>query len=81
MLNYPDLKLEIQGHTDDQGKDDYNMNLSKNRAETVSSYLQLFGINNKRLVTKGFGESKPIAANDSEEGRSQNRRVELIKIN
>jgi OOP family OmpA-OmpF porin len=43
--------------------------------------LQLFGINNKRLVTKGFGESKPIAANDSEEGRSQNRRVELIKIN
>jgi outer membrane protein OmpA-like peptidoglycan-associated protein len=79
MLNYPDLKLEIQGHTDDQGKDDYNMNLSKNRAETVSSYLQLFGIDNKRLVTKGFGESKPIASNDSEEGRALNRRVELIK--
>ncbi|MBE0571230.1 MAG: OmpA family protein [Ignavibacteriaceae bacterium] len=81
MINYPDLKLEIQGHTDDQGKDDYNLNLSKNRAETVSSYLQLFGIDKKRLVTKGFGESKPIASNDSEEGREQNRRVELIKIN
>jgi outer membrane protein OmpA-like peptidoglycan-associated protein len=81
MLNYPDLKLEIQGHTDDQGKDDYNMNLSKNRAETVSSYLQLFGINNKRLITKGFGETKPIASNDTEEGRVHNRRVELIKIN
>jgi outer membrane protein OmpA-like peptidoglycan-associated protein len=81
MLNYPDLKLEIQGHTDDQGKDDYNMNLSKNRAETVSSYLQLFGINNKRLITKGFGETKPIVSNDTEEGRVHNRRVELIKIN
>ena len=81
MLSYPNLKLEIQGHTDDQGKDDYNLNLSKNRAQTVSNYLQLFGINNKRLVTKGFGESNPIASNDSEEGRAQNRRVELIKLN
>jgi outer membrane protein OmpA-like peptidoglycan-associated protein len=81
MINYPDLQLEIQGHTDDQGKDDYNMNLSKNRAETVSSYLQLFGIDKKRLITKGYGESKPIASNDSEEGRALNRRVELVKIN
>lgn len=80
MINNPGLKLEIQGHTDDQGKDDYNKKLSKNRAETVSSYLQLFGIDNKRLVTKGYGESKPIASNDTEEGRAQNRRVELIKL-
>ncbi|HSL88845.1 MAG TPA: OmpA family protein, partial [Ignavibacteriaceae bacterium] len=80
LIKYPDLKLEIQGHTDDQGKDDYNMNLSKNRAETVSNYLQLFGIDIKRLVTKGYGESKPIASNETEEGRAQNRRVELIKL-
>jgi outer membrane protein OmpA-like peptidoglycan-associated protein len=80
MIRHPELKLEIQGHTDDQGKDDYNMKLSKNRAETVSSYLQLFGIDKKRLVTKGYGESKPIASNDTEEGRAQNRRVELIKL-
>lgn len=57
------------------------MKLSKNRAETVSSYLQLFGVHKKRLVSNGFGESKPIASNDTEEGRAQNRRVELIKIN
>jgi len=81
MLNYPNLRLEIQGHTDNQGKDNYNMKLSKNRAETVSSYLQLFGINKNRLVTKGYGESKPIASNDTEDGRVQNRRVELIKLN
>ena len=81
MLKFPELRLEIQGHTDNQGKDEYNMNLSKNRAETVSNYLQLFGIDKKRLVSKGFGESKPIASNDTEEGRTQNRRVELIKIN
>lgn len=80
LIKYPDLKLEIQGHTDDQGKDDYNMKLSKNRSETVSNYLQLFGIDKKRLVTKGFGETKPIATNDTEEGRAQNRRVELIKL-
>jgi outer membrane protein OmpA-like peptidoglycan-associated protein len=80
MIRHPELKLEIQGHTDNQGKDDYNMNLSKNRAETVSSYLKLFGINKNRLVTKGFGESRPIASNDTEEGRAQNRRVELIKL-
>jgi OOP family OmpA-OmpF porin len=81
LLKYPDLKLEVQGHTDNQGKDDYNMKLSKNRAETVSSYLQLFGVDKTRLVSKGFGETKPIASNDTEEGRALNRRVELIKIN
>ncbi len=80
MLNNKGLKLEIQGHTDNQGKDDYNMELSRKRAETVSGYLQLFGIENMRLVAKGYGETRPIASNDSEEGRAQNRRVELIKI-
>ena len=80
LLKYPDLKIEIQGHTDNQGKDDYNMKLSKNRAETVSSYLQLFGVDKTRLVSNGFGETKPIVSNDTEEGRAQNRRVELIKL-
>ncbi len=81
LLKYPALKIEIQGHTDNQGKDDYNMKLSKNRAKTVSNYLQLFGVDKTRLVSEGFGETKPIASNDTEEGRTQNRRVELIKIN
>jgi outer membrane protein OmpA-like peptidoglycan-associated protein len=79
LLKYPNLKLEVQGFTDNQGKPDYNVKLSQNRAETVSSYLQIFGIDKKRLVAKGYGESNPIASNDTEEGRAQNRRVELIK--
>ncbi len=80
LLNYPDLKLEVQGHTDNQGKPDYNMNLSKNRAETVCNYLQLFGVDKNRLVIKGYGETRPITSNETEESRAQNRRVELIKI-
>lgn len=80
LLNNPGMKLEIQGHTDNQGKDEYNLKLSKNRAETVSNYLQLFGIDKQRLKTQGLGETKPIASNDTEEGRAQNRRVELIKL-
>jgi OmpA-OmpF porin, OOP family len=80
LLNYPDLKLEVQGHTDNQGKPDYNINLSKNRAETVCNYLQLFGVDKNRLVIKGYGETRPITSNETEESRAQNRRVELIKI-
>ncbi len=76
----PGLKLEIHGHTDDQGNDDYNMSLSKQRAEAIVSFLLLFGIDTTRLIPKGYGESKPIATNSTEEGRAKNRRVELKKI-
>ena len=76
----PELKLEIQGHTDDQGADDYNLKLSQRRADTVVTYLGLFGIGSKRLTPKGFGESKPVMPNTTEEGRANNRRVELVKL-
>ncbi|MBN1625699.1 MAG: OmpA family protein [Deltaproteobacteria bacterium] len=75
----PDLKLEVQGHTDNQGDEDYNLKLSQRRAETVVAYLGLFGIDSARLTPKGFGESTPVVSNDTEEGRAKNRRVELVK--
>ncbi|MCK9997034.1 MAG: OmpA family protein [Candidatus Krumholzibacteria bacterium] len=80
MKNQPDLKLEVQGHTDDQGEDDYNLDLSQRRAEAVVAYLGLFGVDTGRLVPKGFGESKPVMENTTEEGRAKNRRVELVKM-
>jgi len=76
----PKLKLEVQGHTDDQGSEDYNLKLSQNRAKTVVSYLGLFGIDITRLTPKGFGESKPVMPNTTEEGKTKNRRVELVKL-
>ena len=80
LKNSSDLKLEVQGHTDDQGADDYNMSLSQRRAETVVGYLNLFGIDAARLTPKGYGESTPVAPNTTEEGRAKNRRVELVKM-
>ncbi|MBN2565888.1 MAG: OmpA family protein [Candidatus Eisenbacteria bacterium] len=80
LRDYPDLKLEVQGHTDDQGADDYNLTLSQRRAETVVSYIGLFGVDTERLTPNGHGEANPVAPNTTEEGRAQNRRVELVKV-
>ncbi len=80
LIDYPALKLEVQGHTDDQGSDEHNLELSRQRAETVVAYLALFGIDRERLEPKGYGESRPVAPNTTEAGRSQNRRVELVKL-
>lgn len=80
MQTYPDLYLEVQGHTDSQGSDEYNMTLSDKRAGTVCTFLELFGIDPGRLVPKGYGETMPVASNDTKEGRAKNRRVELVKI-
>jgi len=80
MLENPDLKVEVQGHTDNQGSDEYNLNLSQLRSETVASYLGLFGIQSERLIPKGYGESQPVDTNETEEGRARNRRVELVQI-
>ncbi|MCK9262477.1 MAG: OmpA family protein [Deltaproteobacteria bacterium] len=80
LKDNPDLMLEVQGHTDDQGSDDYNLKLSQRRAETVVTYLGLFDIDTSRLVPKGYGESKPVMPNTTEEGRAKNRRVELVKL-
>lgn len=81
MKNNPDLKIEIQGHTDNSGSADHNLDLSTRRAETVKKFLLAYGIEAPRTVSKGYGEEKPVAPNDTEEGRAMNRRVELMKIN
>jgi len=79
LLQNPDLVLEVQGHTDNQGEDDYNLELSQRRAETVTTYLTLFGVAPQRLTSKGYGETSPVDTNDTEEGRAKNRRVELVE--
>lgn len=75
---YPDTDLQIQGHTDSQGADDYNMKLSEKRAGSVAEYLRAQAIASSRIVTKGFGETQPVATNATPEGRAQNRRVTFI---
>jgi outer membrane protein OmpA-like peptidoglycan-associated protein len=74
------MTIEIGGHTDDKGSDAYNENLSKNRAESVVNYLIKQGVDKSRLTFKGYGESTPIATNETEEGRQENRRVEFEVI-
>ena len=75
-----DLKIEIQGHTDNVGAPAANLKLSQDRAAAVKAYLvRQFGIAADRLTTVGFGDTKPATPNTSEEGRAQNRRVELVR--
>lgn len=75
-----DVKIEIGGHTDAVGSDTYNQRLSEMRALSVRQYLIQHGIDPARLVSRGYGESKPIAPNTTREGRSQNRRIEFIVV-
>ena len=70
------ISIEISGHTDDIGTDQVNLDLSKKRAQSVMDYLQKSGIDAPRLAAKGYGETKPVAKNDSEENRQKNRRIE-----
>jgi outer membrane protein OmpA-like peptidoglycan-associated protein len=78
LQKYPETNIEVIGHTDSKGTDEYNQNLSDRRARAVASYLKNQQVASSRLSTKGMGESDPIASNDTEEGRSQNRRVEFV---
>lgn len=73
-----DIKIEIQGHTDDIGDGNFNQKLSENRAESVYDYIILKGIQSSRLLFKGYGESKPITSNQTEEGRAKNRRTVFV---
>jgi outer membrane protein OmpA-like peptidoglycan-associated protein len=73
----PRLKVEIGGHTDNVGKPADNQRLSEQRAKAVRDYLISKGIAESSLTYKGYGESKPVASNDSEQGRAQNRRTEM----
>lgn len=76
---YPANQILVAGHTDSKGTDAYNQKLSQRRAENVRKYLvNKFGISANKLVARGYGESQPIASNDTDAGRQQNRRVEVI---
>lgn len=81
ILNeYPDTRLTIQGHTDNKGDDNYNRQLSAKRADAVRDYLIANGVQGGRLNTTAYGESAPIASNDTEAGRAKNRRVEVVIV-
>lgn len=80
MMTWPNLKFDIQGHTDNVGTIEYNQNLSDQRAKAVYDALIIRGIDERRLRYRGFGFSKPITSNDTPEGRSINRRTEFIII-
>lgn len=77
MIKYPETKIEVQGHTDNVGDNNSNLSLSQLRAQSVTSYLAAKGVDSNRIRSVGFGESMPIASNDSAEGREKNRRVEI----
>jgi len=77
LKKYPDTNILIEGHTDATGSDEYNLELSRNRAGSVSNYLAGLAVDPSRFSTMGYGESQPIATNDTDDGRQQNRRVEL----
>lgn len=77
LRKYPDLRVEVAGHTDSVGNADYNQGLSERRAATVRDYLINAGANGDNLSARGYGEAQPVATNDTAEGRAANRRVEL----
>src|SRR6185295_3597345 len=80
LLARADLKLNIEGHTDNVGAKAANLTLSGQRATAVQAWLGAHGIEAARLTVRGFGDSKPVADNSSDEGRAKNRRVELVKL-
>lgn len=77
LANNPDTNINIYGHTDSKGTDAYNQTLSEKRAASVKSYLVSKGVASSRMTAKGMGESEPVASNDTDAGRAQNRRVEF----
>ena len=77
LTAYPQTLIDIYGHTDSVGSDAYNQTLSENRARSVADYLSARGVQQERMATQGFGETQPVADNDTEAGRAQNRRVEI----
>jgi outer membrane protein OmpA-like peptidoglycan-associated protein len=80
MEENPELRFSVEGHTDSEGKEDFNITLSQNRAKAVAQKLTDMGIDNERLTTKGWGETKPMDSNATAEGRANNRRVEFVKF-
>jgi outer membrane protein OmpA-like peptidoglycan-associated protein len=77
LLKYPDTNILVAGHTDASGSDDYNQKLSESRANTVANYAKGRGVEGARFTVVGYGESDPVASNDTPQGMQQNRRVEI----
>jgi OOP family OmpA-OmpF porin len=81
MEQYPDVVIELEGHTDSVGTEEYNRGLSQRRADAVRQVLiDRFDVQGSRITATGFGESQPIASNDTSAGRAQNRRVMTVII-
>ena len=86
LNTHPNVKVMIEGHTDSKGSDNYNLYLSKARADKIKKILHVMGVKNERLVPNGFGESRPLVPNsnpdgtDNPENRQRNRRVEFKLI-
>ena len=80
LAEYNKTVIEVAGHTDSTGSDTYNQGLSQRRADNVKAYLSSHGVPNTRVVTIGAGEAHPVASNDTEEGRAENRRVEITIV-
>ena len=78
ILSHPGLNLAVEGYTDSVGSDDFNLKLSRQRADTVRDYLVIQGLPDSSMTAKGFGKSDPVADNDTLAGRQQNRRVEIV---
>jgi outer membrane protein OmpA-like peptidoglycan-associated protein len=78
VSGYPGLRLDVEGHTDSVGGDDYNQRLSERRGDAVRDYLTQQGMATTSVTAKGFGKTQPVASNDTAQGRQQNRRVELV---
>ena len=78
VQQYPNTVVRVEGHTDSTGAASYNQDLSVNRAQSVASYLAQSGVSPSRVQAIGYGESRPIATNSTPQGRSQNRRVEIL---
>lgn len=80
LKEYNKTVIEVAGHTDSSGSDQYNQQLSQRRASSVAGYLSSHGVDQQRLITIGAGEAHPVASNDTEPGRAANRRVELTIV-
>lgn len=78
LNQYPNSRVEIYGHTDSTASDSHNLDLSQRRAQSVGGILTASGVSPSRLVMVGRGESQPVASNDTQNGRAQNRRVEIL---
>jgi outer membrane protein OmpA-like peptidoglycan-associated protein len=80
LKEHPDWNIRVEGFTDNVGSSEANLKLSSDRAEAVMNWLAEHGIDRGRLSSKGYGESRPVASNSTDEGRAKNRRVQLVRI-